>query len=376
MRQLLILKLSLLVNVVLISIWYFQRSYTDLALEECIPQRVSDKSIKSDSGATTVKESDYLTFHLDTVDCQVQKSYKNAKIKTKNKSFLSEPQIIERTQDCSVYFELIKPNIHENSMSTPEERAFPLAFAITTHHEIGILEMFLALYVRPKDSYCIHVDEKAKPVIHRAAQAIVNCYNEMFPKTDIFIASRTIPVYWGNGGSILEAELICYRELLRRNKAWKAMADIAGTELPLVSVQRFRENIKNAGGNIMHIMYNPAKERQTQSWEIRRHGTKEYDLRPTLNSKGDPGPIPCGLYVFKGVKSGAFTRHFINFILKHPFSIEYFNWIYNTGHPEEHFVSTLASLSVTRKGRKYYITQRFDEGVYKQRDWYTEAFTG
>ena len=84
------------------------------------------------------------------------------------------------------------------------------------------------------------------------------------------MASHRIPVFWGNGGSILEADLICYRELLATNRKWKMLASVAGTELPLVSIQRFRERLEEAGGNAMQVMANPNKERQSQHWEIQR----------------------------------------------------------------------------------------------------------
>lgn len=89
-------------------------------------------------------------------------------------------------------------------------------------------------------------------------------------------------------------------------------------------------------------------------------------------------PVPCNLTVFKGVKAGAFTREFVGFVITDPFAIHYYNWIYDTGHPEEHFVSTLATLSAVRAGRKkgWKVVQRFDLGVLGKKDNFMVDYTG
>ena len=86
----------------------------------------------------------------------------------------------------------------------------------------------------------------------------------------LFVAKRSIPVFWGNGGSIMEADWICYRELAEKEHKWKRVANIAGTELPFVSIQRFREKLKNAGGSVMEIASNTHPKRQKQYYETIR----------------------------------------------------------------------------------------------------------
>ena len=55
---------------------------------------------------------------------------------------------------------------------------YPLAFAISMHQHVGILEMFLMLMFRPMDSYCIHLDLKAegKNLLGKKKQS----YNSLF----------------------------------------------------------------------------------------------------------------------------------------------------------------------------------------------------
>ena len=111
--------------------------------------------------------------------------------------------------------------------------------------------MFLAVYFRPSDAYCIHIDTKVSPDVLTPFKRVVTCYQEKFPQAKIFFAERPIPVYWGKGGSIMEADMICFKQLLQLSDAWKMGANIAGTELPFVSHQKFREVMKRSGGNIM-----------------------------------------------------------------------------------------------------------------------------
>ena len=76
-----------------------------------------------------------------------------------------------RTSDCAAYFDKIDTFAFEPVTSA--EKRFPLAFSFQVHLHIGILEMFLALYFRPTDSYCIHVDEKAGRDVLQAVNGIL-----------------------------------------------------------------------------------------------------------------------------------------------------------------------------------------------------------
>lgn len=78
---------------------------------------------------------------------------------------------IFRTSNCDEYFALIDTFAFEPV--TREEQKFPLAFSFQAHKHIGVMEMFLALYFRPTDSYCIHVDEKAGKKVKQAVNAVV-----------------------------------------------------------------------------------------------------------------------------------------------------------------------------------------------------------
>lgn len=217
------------------------------------------------------------TSELENLNC----SYPNADLSKKYEDYLSVTSVLERTENCAEYIKVIHPEAL--APTTEAERDFPLAFAYTVHKDIGILEMFLALYLRPMDSHCIHVDAKASHEMHHAVERIVKCYSEQFPKADVFLPRKSIPVFWGYGGSIMEADMICYKELKNRGRRWEMVANIAGTELPFVSHQKFREVLSRAGGNVMEIQRNRNKDRQRNFYEKKRY--VQLKIQFTLYSK-------------------------------------------------------------------------------------------
>ena len=153
---------------------------------------------------------------------------------------------------------------------TREEEAFPLAFAYTVHENIAIVEMFLALFFRPTDYHCIHVDIKASNETLANIKSIVKCYQEMFPQSKIFLARNPVPVFWGQGGTMMEADMLCYRQLMVLSEAWKMVANIAGSELPFVSHQKFREVLKRSDSSVVYVMPNNLPGRQTEHYQLMR----------------------------------------------------------------------------------------------------------
>ena len=56
-------------------------------------------------------------------------------------------------------------------------------------------------------------------------------------------------------------------------------------------------------------------------------------------------PVPFNFTVFKGQRAVILSRHFSKFVLEHPVSIEFRNWIKNTYIPEESYFQTLVRIS-------------------------------
>ena len=245
---------------------------------------IIQNSTKTPRPRTSSKES-LVTFRKlsSSLECEKGQYRRNSTFQLETRYLLSEEQIINRTSHCSNYFSKISSNGFRPI--TKEEEETPLAFSFLAHKQIGILEIFMALYFRPTDAYCIHVDAKASTIVLDAVKGIVNCYNEAFPESVVFIPRHVTSVYWGKGGSILEADWICYRELAERSKKWKYVSNMAASELPFVSIQRFRQKLKEAGGNVMVIGTNKHLQRQKRFWVTTRY-VKLFDSK-CLNTYSD-----------------------------------------------------------------------------------------
>jgi hypothetical protein len=83
-------------------------------------------------------------------------------------------------------------------------------------------------FSKKNQTYFLHFQIKGPT--RKAVENLVECYRNQFPDhpNSIFIAKKSISVYWGHM-SVLEADLICLRELRARNKQWQHAATLAGT---------------------------------------------------------------------------------------------------------------------------------------------------
>ena len=99
-----------------------------------------------------------------------------------SRDYLHEESILARlkhvpTDGCGSYLRAVGAVALSNAGSpTQEEADFPVAFAVSLHHQVGILEQFMASTFRPADSVCVHVDAKASETVWQAAKAVMACY--------------------------------------------------------------------------------------------------------------------------------------------------------------------------------------------------------
>jgi len=109
---------------------------------------------------------------------------------------------------------------------TDDERLFPIAFSLLTYENMEQTERLLRLIYRPHNVYCIHVDSKAPIELHDGLEAIANCFD------NVFLAKPPISVDWGQI-SVVQAEILCMRQLLDVQKRWKYFINLVGRDLPL-----------------------------------------------------------------------------------------------------------------------------------------------
>jgi len=111
--------------------------------------------------------------------------------------------------------------------TTPEERAFPIGFSLLTYENLEQTERLLRLVYRPHNLYCIHVDRKSDPEMHRGIEALAACL------PNVMVARPTINVTWGEI-SVLQAELLCMGHLLAHSGVhWKYFINLVARDMPL-----------------------------------------------------------------------------------------------------------------------------------------------
>ena len=139
------------------------------------------------------------------------------------KKSIPDAQFIALTRNCD---DFIASRRYATVPASEEEEEFPVAFSILIFKDIEQFERLLRAVYRPQNHYCIHVDTKSDKIVRDATFAISRC----FP--NVFIASRSFDVRWGSF-SVVEPELVCMEDLLRRSVKWKYFINLTGQEFPL-----------------------------------------------------------------------------------------------------------------------------------------------
>ena len=65
-----------------------------------------------------------------------------------------------------------------------------LAFSHMLHQQVAIYEVFLAMYFRPNNFYCVHVDVKASETIRNTVERLVQCYATKTTTGKIFVIEK------------------------------------------------------------------------------------------------------------------------------------------------------------------------------------------
>lgn len=125
------------------------------------------------------------------------------------------------TESC---YNFLASRGYVTSSLTDEERDFPIAFGILIYTELDRFERLLRAIYRPQNFYCVHEDAESGDDFQESLRTLLTC----FP--NVFLSSRSVAVRWGSF-SVLEADLICMKDLLRFK--WKYFINLTGQEFPL-----------------------------------------------------------------------------------------------------------------------------------------------
>lgn len=214
------------------------------------------------------------------------------------------------TKNCSAF--ISKRGYIMSSLTALEEQ-FPIAYSILMYRDVEQVERLIRAIYRPQNIYCIHVDKKSSNVTFKAMESISSC----FP--NILMAPKRVNVRWGQY-SVLEPELICMEELLKRNKRWKYFINLTGQEFPLrTNYELVRVLIAYDGANDI-------------SGTVKRANKARW---------AKLAPPPHNLTATKGGVHIAANRDFVDFAIHNQKAKDLLAWLRNASVPDEGFFPTL-----------------------------------
>ena len=293
--------------------------------------------------------------------------------------------VISRTSDCEKYFKQFVPvqGVDEEYLFHENISSAPLAFSHLVHTQSAILEVFLAMYFRPNNFYCIHVDRKSGRIFKKAITNLINCYSNKTKHGKIFILSEmdSFSVDWG-GNTMLKADLKCLRKLLELNHQrsrtfrWSHSVSMAGSELPIATYSTFRNTIdRKLGPNLSSVEsfrmpkgnYFRISKEQNKYRKLFLDGSQKnnvFELSIPLN-RNDSNSTRTHISsinqtiqfkLFKGIRYVILSFEDADFLLNHKIARALLHWISKGSFTEEHFYSTAIRF---RKDRDdpYYMTQ-------------------
>ena len=175
------------------------------------------------------------------------------------------------------------------------------------------LELTLATIFRPHNSYCVHVDHKSSALFRSSVSKILECYRRKYPGSYIYPATMSYNVYWGHF-SIVEAELICMRDLLTNGRNWSYALNMAGSEVMLATNLELVNILSQEEGQRYSSSFPMPEE-----WKTARVVKKtNYEDPVNLGRLGRQEPTPHNIKLYAGGKFWLLPRHFIKFIIQEP----------------------------------------------------------
>ena len=233
--------------------------------------------------------------------------------------------------NCSTFIEL---GGYHMEPPTAIEGDMVIAYNLLVHKDIEQVELLLQAIYRPQNIYCVHVDAKASPTIHRSMAALVNCL------PNVYLVSEPVRIVYA-GYSRLQADINCMKDQISHPVHWHYLINQPGQAFPLKTNEEIVQilNIYN-GANDIEGIYGPRviRNRFEKVWEERDVNTN----LPKLEHNGvGKEPPPYNLDILKGNVYGIFSRDFVAWVLQDKMAKALLHWSINTWSPDEHYWATL-----------------------------------
>ena len=239
--------------------------------------------------------------------------------------------LIEATKDCPGFR---KKNEYPTNPGSEEEASFPIAYSIVFHRDLAQVERVLRAIYQPQNFYCFHVDAKASRTLHKAAEALVSCFD------NVFIATKLERVVYA-GVSRLQADINCMHDLQNISASWRYVINLVGQMFPLKTNRELVNVLKiyNGANDVEGLpVWRRIRTRYEKRWDEVFHvdGTSKVE-----NNNGTNPPLPHYLTLVRGSAFGVFSRGFIEFVLTNEKAKDLLEWSRHTYSPDEHYWATL-----------------------------------
>ena len=242
------------------------------------------------------------------------------------KSKIPDTEVADYTTNCSNM-----RSLYTTCAYSEEELQYPIAYSILCHTDAARVERLLRTIYQPQNVYCIHLDAKASEHFHKALKNIAQCFS------NVFIASQLESVVYASF-SRLQAEINCFKDLLKRKEKWKYLINLVGQVFPL------KTNLE-----IVRILkiYNGANDIEGMRYFMHCHTRTKYAImngKIVHNEQKKTEPVPGNLELVKGSAYGMFSHSFLDFVMKDNVAREFLQWSNDTKTPDEHYWATLNHL--------------------------------
>nr|CDS23785.1 glycosyltransferase 14 family member [Echinococcus granulosus] len=160
-----------------------------------------------------------------------------------------------------------------------------IAYTIAVENDVRPVARILRMIYRENNYYCIHLNRKANSTLYTAMKGLLTCFRknvELVEKNSSFAVTR-------GDESVLQAQLVCAEQALKRNKRWKYLINIDDDEFPLRTNLETVAILKALNGS------NLVEAFSTNS------------LKPKVGNK----TLPLEVTWYKGASHGAYRREFL-----------------------------------------------------------------
>ena len=236
----------------------------------------------------------------------------SATLENKESSLPAIPIAIDTTfdRDCQTF---VQEEGYITSPITRLEEDFPIAFSILVYADFRHFTRLLRTIYRPQNSYCIHVDKKSESAVIKSVERLSSCFS------NVFVVTPSVVVEWGQF-SVLEPELLCIKELLKRYKTWKYFINLTGQELPLRTNYELVKILSAVDG--ANFVEGTIARANTDRWE----GVE---------------PPPHNITPVKGAVHVVLNREFVYYAIHNEKANDFLDWCRKVKIPDEVFFSSL-----------------------------------